>query len=205
VAASSNESSHLGCAAVTLGDSRRFEESCRLRLPGLSLHGLITIEDEGDTIVRIVGAAIHPSHTASHLHKTRAHVDPAVRTAKLAAFSDGYSVSRGYIVLSSLRLQCVSWLYSTVKLTVTVCLVAIQYCPAYGYSVSRGYTVLSSLGLQCVLWLYSTVQLTVTLCVVAIQFCPAYGYSVSRGYIVLSSLRLQCGRWLYSAVQQRGV
>ena len=127
-----------------------------------------------------------PSHTASHLHKTWAHVVPAVRTAKLAAFSDGYIVSRGYTVLSSFRLQC---------------LVTIKFCPAYGYSVSRGFTVLSSLQLQCVSWLYSTVQLTVTVCLVAIQYCPAYGHSVSRGYTVLASLRSQCVSWLYSTVQ----
>jgi len=87
-----NELSHLRCEAVALGDSRRFEGSCRLRLQALSLHGLVTIEDEGDTIIRNVGSHL-PNHTASHLHKTRAHADPAVKTAKLAAFSDGYSVS----------------------------------------------------------------------------------------------------------------
>jgi len=66
VRASTNESIHLGCAAVALGDSRRFEGSCRLRLQGLSLHVLITIEDEGDTIVRNVGAATHPA-TRRHM------------------------------------------------------------------------------------------------------------------------------------------
>jgi hypothetical protein len=66
MAASSYESSHLRCEAVALGDSRRFEGSYRLRLQGLSLHGLIAIEDEDDTIIRNVGAPTHPA-TRRHI------------------------------------------------------------------------------------------------------------------------------------------